>query len=342
MSDESVESKPIHSSGASGAPRSVRDLRALEKGTSLWGDAWKRLRKNRLAVVAGVLLLAMLLICIIHPMVSDYAYDKADLKLGPTPPSSAHWLGTDPLGRDLLARLTFGGRISFAVGIIATFVSFSIGVAWGGIAGYFGGRIDAFMMRIVDVLYTLPLLILVILLMVFFGNDKSTLFKAFTWFVGLFSGHPKDPKYFPIFQITLVFFAIGTISWLTMARIVRGQVISLRNQLFVEAARSIGVGDFGIVFRHLIPNTLGPIIVYTTLTIPEVMLTEAFLSFLGLGTQEPLSSWGQLASNGAESMNQHPWLLVGPAVALALTLFCFNFLGDGLRDALDPRIRKDG
>ncbi|MFO0616141.1 MAG: ABC transporter permease subunit [Polyangiaceae bacterium] len=327
---------------ATDAPKSLRDLRSLEKGSSLWADAWKRLRKNRVAVVSGVLLVVMLLVCILHPMFSSYAYDKADLKLGPTPPSSAHWLGTDTLGRDLLARLTFGGRISFAVGVISTIVSFTIGVAWGGIAGYFGGRVDALMMRIVDVLYTLPLLILVILLMVFFGNDKSSMFKAFTWFVGLFSDHPKDPKYFPIFQITLVFFAIGMISWLTMARIVRGQVIALRGQLFVEAAKSIGVGDFAIVFRHLVPNALGPIIVYTTLTIPEVMLTEAFLSFLGLGTQEPLSSWGQLASNGADTMSFYPWLLTGPAVALAITLFCFNFLGDGLRDALDPRIRKEG
>jgi oligopeptide transport system permease protein len=323
------------------APRSSHRLRDLEQGSSLWRDAWRRLRKNRVAVAAGVVLSVMLVVCLIHPEVSAYRYDAANLNLGPTPPSAEHWLGTDVLGRDLLARVTFGGRISFAVGIIATFVSFFIGVTWGGVAGYFGGRVDALMMRVVDVLYTLPLLILVILLMVFFANDKTWAFAAWVKVVGIFSSHPKDPKFFPIFQIFIVFFAIGGISWLTMARIVRGQIISLRNQPFVEASRSIGVGHAALIFRHLVPNALGPIIVYTTLTIPEVMLTEAFLSFLGLGTQEPLSSWGQLASNGAETMSLFPWLLVAPAVVLALTLFCFNFLGDGLRDALDPRIRKD-
>ncbi len=330
------------SSERSGGPAPAsRRLEELEQGSSLWRDAWRRLKKNRVAVGAGVLLLVMVVVCAVHPELSRYRYDAADLNLGPSPPSSAHWLGTDVLGRDLLARITFGGRISFAVGVIATFVSFFIGVTWGGVAGYFGGRLDALMMRIVDVLYTLPLLILVILLMVFFANDKTLVFAAWVKALSLFTAHPKDPKYFPIFQIFIVFFAIGGISWLTMARIVRGQVISLRSQPFVEASRSIGVGDAALIFRHLVPNALGPIIVYTTLTIPEVMLTEAFLSFLGLGTQEPLASWGQLASSGAETMSLYPWMLVAPAVMLALTLFCFNFLGDGLRDALDPRIRKD-
>jgi oligopeptide transport system permease protein len=328
------------SSRASAAPPK-KPWREIEKGSSLWGDAWKRLKKNRVAVVSGVILVVMLLVCIIHPEVSAYRYDKTNLDLRATPPSAAHWLGTDNLGRDLLARLTFGGRVSFAVGIISTTVSFTIGVSWGAIAGFVGGRVDAIMMRVVDVLYTLPLLILVILLMVFFGNDKTAVFKAFTAIVSIFSSHPHDPKYFPLFQIFVVFIAIGAISWLTMARIVRGQVIALRSQPFVEASRSIGVSNLGIIFRHLVPNALGPIIVYTTLTIPEVMLTEAFLSFLGLGTQEPLSSWGQLASNGAETMAMFPWLLIFPSIALAVTLFCFNFLGDGLRDALDPRIRKD-
>jgi oligopeptide transport system permease protein len=220
-------------------------------------------------------------------------------------------------------------------------VSFVIGVTWGGVAGYFGGKLDALMMRFVDVLYTFPFLILVILLMVFFANDKTFLFAAWKTALGVFVKNPDDPSYFPIFQIVIVFFALGGISWLTMARIVRGQVIALRSQPFVEAARSIGTGHAAIIFRHLVPNALGPIIVYVTLTIPEVMMTEAFLSFLGLGTQEPLSSWGLLASTGADAMNMYPWLLVFPALMLALTLFCFNFLGDGLRDALDPRIRKD-
>jgi oligopeptide transport system permease protein len=275
------------------------------------------------------------------PELSSYRYDRADLKLGATPPSWAHWMGTDYFGRDLMARVFFGGRISFAVGMIATLVSFTIGVSWGGIAGYFGGKVDAIMMRIVDALYTFPFLVLVILLMVFFANDQSALYGAFKATLGVFVSDPADPSWFPIFQIVVVFAALGAISWLTMARIVRGQVISLRNQPFVEAARSIGVGHAALIFRHLVPNALGPIIVYTTLTIPEVMMTEAFLSFLGLGTQEPLSSWGLLASTGAETMDLYPWQLVFPALMLAATLICFNFLGDGLRDALDPRIRKD-
>lgn len=313
----------------------------IEAGSSLWRDAWRRLRKNRASVVSGVILGLLLLMCIIHPEISSYAYDKADLNLGPTPPSAAHWLGTDVFGRDLLARVTFGGRISFAVGIISTLFSFIIGVVWGGVAGFYGGRIDAIMMRIVDALYTIPFLVLVILFMVTFANSQSFAFAVWLKFVGLFSNHPNDPKYFPIFQIFLIFGALGSISWLTMARIVRGQIIALRAQPFVEAARAIGTSNSSIIFRHLVPNALGPIIVYTTLTIPEVMLTEAFLSFLGLGTQEPLSSWGLLASSGAETMSLYPWTLIAPAAMLAITLFCFNFVGDGLRDALDPKERKD-
>jgi oligopeptide transport system permease protein len=316
-------------------------LDRLEEGSSLWRDAWRRLRKNRAAVVAGAILAAMIVACVLVPELSAWRYDKADLKLGATPPSWQHWMGTDYFGRDLMARVFFGGRVSFAVGIVATAVSFSIGVSWGGIAGYFGGKVDAIMMRIVDALYTFPFLVLVILLMVFFANDRTILYRAFKAGLGVFVADPADPSYFPVFQIVIVFAALGAISWLTMARIVRGQVIALRGQPFVEAARSIGVGHAGLIFRHLIPNAIGPIIVYTTLTIPEVMMVEAFLSFLGLGTQEPLSSWGLLASSGADTMDLYPWQLVFPAVMLALTLICFNFLGDGLRDALDPRIRKD-
>lgn len=321
--------------------RAVPAAFTLEKGASLGRNALRRLAKNRAAVVAAVVLSALILACILVPSFSRFRYDQADLATGPTPPSWEHWMGTDYFGRDLMARVFFGGRISFAVGLFATLVSFFIGITWGGVAGYFGGKVDAVLMRIVDVLYTVPFFIVVILLMVFFAGQEGPLFKGFKSVLSVFVAHPEDPSYFPIFQILIVFAALGGISWLTMARIVRGQVISLRGQPFVEAARSIGAGHTALIFRHLLPNALGPIIVYTTLTIPEVMMTEAFLSFLGLGTQEPLSSWGLLAATGADSMDLYPWTLIFPALMLAISLFCFNFLGDGLRDALDPRIRKD-
>jgi oligopeptide transport system permease protein len=326
---------------ASSTPGLPTSIDTLEKGSSLGRDALRRLAKNRAAVVAGVVLAMLVLACILVPSLSRWRYDQADLATGPTPPSWLHWMGTDYFGRDLLARVFFGGRISFAVGLFATLVSFFIGITWGGVAGYFGGKVDAVLMRIVDVLYAIPFFIVVILLMVFFAGQDGPLFNGFKSLLRVFVAHPEDPSYFPIFQILIVFAALGGISWLTMARIVRGQVIALRGQPFVEAARSIGAGHAALIFRHLLPNALGPIIIYTTLTIPEVMMTEAFLSFLGLGTQEPLSSWGLLAANGADSMDLYPWTLIFPALMLAISLFCFNFLGDGLRDALDPRIRKD-
>lgn len=322
-------------------PAVPTSIDTLEKGSSLGRDALRRLAKNRAAVVAAVVLTALVLACILVPSFSHWRYDQADLTVGPTPPSWQHWMGTDYFGRDLMARVFFGGRISFAVGLFATLVSFFIGITWGGVAGYFGGKIDAVLMRIVDVLYAIPFFIVVILLMVFFAGQDGPLFKGFRSVLAVFVKHPEDPSYFPIFQILIVFAALGGISWLTMARIVRGQVIALRGQPFVEAARSIGASHSALIFRHLLPNALGPIIIYTTLTIPEVMMTEAFLSFLGLGTQEPLSSWGLLAATGADSMDLYPWTLIFPALMLAISLFCFNFLGDGLRDALDPRIRKD-
>jgi|UniRef100_UPI00404B88F8 oligopeptide transport system permease protein len=284
----------------------------LENGSSLWRDAWHRLAKNQLAVFGGVTLILLTIACLVGPLISSYSYEDQNLNLGASGPSLSHWLGTDTLGRDLLVRLLVGGRISIGVGLCATFVALSIGVAYGAIAGFFGGKIDALMMRIVDIMYALPFTIFVILLMVFFGRN-----------------------------IVLLFVAIGAVEWLTMARIVRGQILSIKKMEFIEAAHSLGLGKRRIIFRHMIPNVLGPIIVYTTLTIPAVMLLEAFLSFLGLGVQPPLSSWGVLIKDGAEKMEEFWWLLVFPGSIFSLTLFSLNFLGDGLRDALDVRSSKD-
>lgn len=292
---------------------SVATLAPAQAGPahSLWGDAWRRLRKNRLAVAGGILLLTLGLFCAFGPLVSQ-SYQEQNLDLGAVPPSADHWLGTDTLGRDLFSRILYGGRISIMVGLVATFVALAIGVGYGAVAGFFGGKIDAVMMRIVDIMYALPFTIFVILLMVFFGRN-----------------------------IVLLFVAIGAVEWLTMARIVRGQILTINKMEFIEAARSLGFGKRRIIFRHMIPNVLGPIIVYTTLTIPAVMLLEAFLSFLGLGVQPPMSSWGVLIKDGAEKMEEFWWLLVFPGTAFSLTLFSLNFLGDGLRDALDVRSAKD-
>jgi oligopeptide transport system permease protein len=284
----------------------------LERGVSPWLDAWRRLRRNHLAVFGGVTLIVLSLLCVIGPLFSPYGYEETNLDNTFSPPSAAHWLGTDQLGRDLFTRLMFGGQISLMVGLVATFVALTIGVVYGAVSGYVGGKIDRVLMRIVDILYALPFTIFVILLMVFFGRN-----------------------------IVLLFVAIGAVEWLTMARIVRSQIMSLKRMEFIEAARSLGLGTPRIIFRHMIPNILGPIIVYTTLTIPGVMLLEAFLSFLGLGVQPPMSSWGVLIKDGAERMEEYPWLLLFPGTVFSLTLFSLNFLGDGLRDALDVRGAKD-
>ena len=287
-------------------------LMEAEDGASLWHDAWLRLKKNHAAVTGGVVLAIMVVLAILTPWIAPFGYEAQNLELGATPPSAAHWLGTDIFGRDLLTQILYGGRISLAVGFIATAVALVIGVTWGALAGYVGGRIDSVMMRFVDILYALPFMIFIILLMVVFGRN-----------------------------ILLLFLAIGAVEWLTMARIMRTQVQSLRQQEFIEAAVSLGLPPSAIIFKHIIPNALGPIIVYTTLTIPSVMLLEAFLSFLGLGIQPPQTSWGLLISYGAETMEEYPWLLIFPGLALTITLFSLNFLGDGLRDALDVRGAKD-
>ena len=279
--------------------------------TSLWKDALNRLISNKLSLYSCIYIVLIIFLALITPFIAPYDYAYQDLDLGPSGPSAQHLLGTDTLGRDLLTRMLYGSRISLLVGFLATLVALCIGVVWGTIAGFSGGKIDTIMMRIVDVLYGIPFIIFVILLMVIFGRN-----------------------------LILLFMAIGAVEWLTMARIVRSQVMTLSKQEFILSARAMGVGRAGIIFRHLIPNSVGPVIVYATLTIPQIMLLEAFLSFLGLGVQAPLSSWGLLIRDGAVSMEEYWWLLIFPSLAFSLTLFSLNFIGDGLRDALDPRTAK--
>jgi len=283
-----------------------------EKGTSLTQDAMRRLKKNKMAMAGLWILLFMIAVALLTPWIAPYSYEEQNLQLGASPPSAAHWLGTDTLGRDQLTRIMYGSRISLMVGFIATAVALTIGVLWGAIAGFMGGRIDAVMMRFVDALYALPFTIFIVLLTVIFGSS-----------------------------MLLLFLAIGAVEWLTMARIVRGQVLSVKQQEFIEASVSMGLSPWQIISRHIIPNVLGPIIVYSTLTIPSVILLESFLSFLGLGIQPPASSWGSLISGGVEVMEEYPWLLIFPGLSLTITLFSLNFLGDGLRDALDPRSARD-
>ena len=311
------------------------------KGASLWRDAWKRLLKNKLAVFGMIVVGIMVIAVIIGPAIirwtTGYTFDyiPSDNNLVKAfPPSLQHPMGTDDAGRDILARVLQGGRISLMVGIISTIVSLLVGVSWGATAGYLGGRIDNFMMRIVDIIYAIPyILIVIVLLSVFGGNNTPDWIK---WMANKVGGAGNQG----LSQIFLLFFALGLVSWLTMARVVRGQILSLKNQEFVTAARATGVSTPAIIFRHLVPNALGPVIVYATLTIPSVMLSEAFLSFLGIGVQAPYASWGSLASDGIKNISVFPWQLIFPGVTMALTLFSLNFLGDGLRDALDPQTRK--
>jgi oligopeptide transport system permease protein len=282
------------------------------KGRSLWVDAWRRLKRNRAAVVSIVVLAFIAAACVIAPMLSPIAYDDVFWDSVSAPPDFAagHYFGTDDNGRDLFVRTMYGGRISLTVGLVATFVSLMIGVAWGATAGFLGGRIDGLMMRFVDILYSVPFIFFVIMLTVVFGRN-----------------------------IFLIYVAIGAVSWLDMSRIVRGQTMSLKRREFVEAAHAGGVRNGAIIRRHIIPNCLGPVVICVTLTVPSVILTESFLSFLGLGVQEPQTSWGVLISDGARIMESSPWALFFPAVFLAVTLGCFNFIGDGMRDALDPKDR---
>ena len=391
--------------------RSDKDSAPAVSGTSLWKDAWRRLLKNKLAVFGMIVLGLMIVLVAVGPVIlrmvtgitADYIPANGDL-IKSFPPSLQHPMGTDEQGRDILARVLQGGRISLAVGLISTIVSLAVGVSYGAIAGYLGGKIDNVMMRIVDIIYAIPyILIVIVLLSVFGGPNTQVLIAALpAILVGLIVGVAGILIAVNIFrrifgegislsfgdtvkrfglgllevavvvglivlvvllvsrsgfgssigesygnvvslgmsQIFLLFFALGLVSWLTMARVVRGQILSLKNQEFVAAAKATGVSTFGIIFRHLVPNALGPVIVYATLTVPSVMLSEAFLSYLGLGVQAPYASWGSLAADGVKNIAIFPWQLIFPGVTMALTLFSLNFLGDGLRDALDPQTRK--
>jgi oligopeptide transport system permease protein len=278
----------------------------------LWSDAWARLAANRAAMASAVLLVLLATLAVLGPLASPFEPDAIDWEHMAAPPAleSGHWLGTDRLGRDLFVRTLHGARLSLAVALLATLVSLVIGVSWGAVAGFAGGRTDALMMRAVDVLYALPQVFFVIILTVVF--DRS---------------------------VFLLFVAIGAVGWLTMARVVRGQALALRRREFVEAAVAAGAGPGRIVFGHIVPNLLGPVVVYATLMIPQMILVESFLSFLGIGIQEPLASLGNLIADGAAEMESAPWILLVPASCLVLIVFAFNFLGDGLRDALDPRER---
>ena len=307
----------------------------LEKGQSLWLDAWHRLCKNKMALAGAFFIGSMIMLCFIGPLFLEKSYSDQDLSQAIKAPSAEYWLGTDHLGRDQFSRILYGGRISFLVALAATAVSLFIGVLYGTISGYLGGKIDVLMMRIIDTLYALPFTIFVILLMVF-AKDLGD--SVETW---LREGLDWDTDIALQWNLFLLFGAIGVVEWLTMARIVRGQVLNLRRQEFIEACQSLGLSTRRIILRHMIPNVIGPVIVYTTLTIPAIMLLEAFLSFLGLGVQPPMSSWGLLIKDGAEQMEESSWMLLYPGMIFALTLFSLNFLGDGLRDALDPKTSKD-
>ena len=283
----------------------------VRPSVTYWQDAWRRLKQNRLAMVGLWVIVAITLIATIGPMLSPYSYADQSLFDQNMYVSKEHWLGTDDLGRDLLTRIMYGARISLTVGFVASFINLTVGVVYGGISGYYGGRVDNIMMRIVEVLSGIPLLLYVILLMVVLK---------------------------PGLQNILI--ALGLVYWLGMARIVRGQVLSLKEQDYVLAARTIGADNSRIIYKHLIPNAMGPIIVTATLNIPQAIFTEAFLSFIGLGVNAPMASWGVLANDALPSFRAYPWQLFFPAIAISVTMLAFNFLGDGLRDALDPKQRK--
>lgn len=296
------------------APLSPQDPAAqsmVRPSTTYWADAWRRLKRHRLAM-AGLLVIALLgLSALVGPALSPYSYAVQDLERSYEPPSAAHWFGTDHLGRDVFVRVMHGARISLAVGFFTACIGLGIGVLYGAVAGYVGGSVDNIMMRVVDVIYGLPFLLYAILLMVILGPGLKN-----------------------------IFIALGVVYWIGMARIVRGEVLSLKEREFVLAARTLGVSPGRLVLRHLVPGAMGPIIVTMTIMIPEAIFSEAFLSYLGLGVSAPVASWGVLASEGYQAIRVAPWVLLFPAVFICVTMLAFNFVGDGLRDALDPQMRR--
>lgn len=291
--------------------RKVSIIEEQSSTIGYWQDAWMRLRKNKMATFALAVIIALIIIAIFGPIFSSHTYDEQNLTLTNQSPSLEHWFGTDNLGRDIFIRVLYGARISLAIGIVASLLNFFIGVIYGGIAGFFGGKVDRIMMNIVDVLYSVPTLLYVILLMVVLKP-------------GLIN----------------IFIALGIGYWLQMARIVRGQILAMKEQEFVLAAQTIGASKMRILLRHLIPNAMGAIIITMTLAIPDAIFTEAFLSFIGLGVSAPMASWGVLASEGVNNLRAYPFQLFFPAAAISITMLSFNFLGDGLRDVLDPKMRR--
>ena len=291
--------------------REILQVQKKEETLGYWQDAWIRLKKNKMALLGLIIIVCLIVVAIFGPIFSSHTYDEQNLMMTNSSPSWEHWFGTDNLGRDIFIRVLYGARISLAIGIVASLLNLFIGVIYGGIAGLFGGKIDRIMMNIVDILYSVPTLLYVILLMVILKP-------------GLIN----------------IFIALGIGYWLQMARIVRGQILSMKEQEFILAARTIGVSKKRILFRHLLPNAMGAIIVTMTLAIPDAIFTEAFLSFIGLGVSAPMASWGVLASEGVNNLRAYPFQLFFPAVAISVTMLAFNFLGDGLRDVLDPKMRR--
>lgn len=291
--------------------RKILQVQKKEETLGYWQDAWIRLKKNKMALLGLIIIVCLIIVAIFGPIFSSHTYDEQNLMMTNSSPSWEHWFGTDNLGRDIFIRVLYGARISLAIGIVASLLNLFIGVIYGGIAGFFGGKIDRIMMNIVDILYSVPTLLYVILLMVILKP-------------GLIN----------------IFIALGIGYWLQMARIVRGQILSMKEQEFILAARTIGVSKKRILFRHLLPNAMGAIIVTMTLAIPDAIFTEAFLSFIGLGVSAPMASWGVLASEGVNNLRAYPFQLFFPAVAISVTMLAFNFLGDGLRDVLDPKMRR--